>query len=461
MNAAYTDMIRHLDELDVVLVKKGFPPTSPWWRETFRRWYASGRRQLTVRAGRRGGKSSSLCRLAVIEALYGEHDVPPGDVGVVAVVSTRRNEALERLRTIRAILDALGEKYTAKVESIELHDHPVVFTVFTASIAGVSGFTAIFVLCDEVSKWRDASSGVNPANEVIGSIRPTLLTQRNAKIVLSSSPMGKKDAHALEYAQGETSLQIVAYAPSWIANPSVTEEDTHVLEPNPLVWAREYAAIPQDEDEDSIISGAMLDRQTRATGCLVPDERHHYTAHLDFRSDEWVLAIGSLTDGNVRRIDRVHAWGGAFPKWKHVARALKPYGIKHVFCPDFAEASMREAAREAEVGLASSDWTTAILASAYEELRTLARGTLLDLTADEDVRTALLGIRAHGTGYDVESPIAPCVAMLISALRAPPKPLPLTPAQEDESFKVQYLADREKARKRLERLQPKILRFRR
>lgn len=457
MNAHCANILEKLDEMDVALQKKGFPATSDWWRGTFRRWYTSGKRQITVRCGRRGGKSSSFCRLAVCEALFGDHAIPPGDVGVVAIVSTRRTEALERLRTIRAILDALGEKYTAKVESIELHDRPVVFSIFTASIAGVSGFTGIFVLCDEVSKWRDASTGANPAHEVIGSIRPTLATQRNAKLAISSSPMGKKDAHALAFADGETALQCVAYAPTWVANPSVTEEDTHGLEPNPLVWAREYEATPQDEDEDSILTSVMLDPVTRKTGTRDADERHTYAAVLDMRTEPWALAIGSLTDGSIRRVDHV----ATCASFIEVLVALDPFGLKHVYCPDFAETSMREAAQRAGVGIATEPWTSARLGDLFEELRTLAQGGKLDLPAFDTVRAALVGIRARGAGYVVDSNLAPAIAALVSKLRAPPKPLPLTPQEEEDAFKAKYLTDLEKARKRAERLGPTVLRFRR
>lgn len=440
-------ILQRLDELDIVLTKKGFPPISDWWRNTFRRWYTLGKRQLVVRCGRRGGKSSSLCRLAVVEALFGEHAIPPGDVGVVAIVSARRTDALERLRTIRAILDALGEEYSAKVESIELKSKPVVFTVFTASIAGVSGFTGIFVLCDEVSKWRDASTGANPAKEVIGSIRPTLATQKNAKLVLSSSPMGKYDAHALSFADGETSLQCAAFAPTWVANPTVTEEETRGLEPNAIVWAREYAAIPQDEDEDSILSSVILSKVTRATGAVSRDDRHAYVAVLDHRSEPWALSVGCMTDGDVRRVVLARTCS----TFDDVYFALAPYRLKHVYCPDFAEVSMREAARKAGVGLIASPWVAATLGDAYEELKTLAQNERLDLPASDEVRAALVGIRARGAGYVIDSSLAPCIAMLVSLLRAPPKPLPMTAEQEDIMFRAEYLANMAKERKRAAR----------
>ena len=65
-------IVTRLRALDRALVANGFPSTSPWWSATLERFYASGKRQLVLRCGRRGGKSSTLCRVGVAEALYGE-----------------------------------------------------------------------------------------------------------------------------------------------------------------------------------------------------------------------------------------------------------------------------------------------------------------------------------------------------------------------------------------------------
>jgi hypothetical protein len=94
-------------ELDALLVSRGWPAISPWWQETIERFYESSKRQLVVRVGRRGGKSSTLCRVAAVEAIYGAHDIPPGDVGVIPIVSVSRDEATQRLRTMRAIFDEM------------------------------------------------------------------------------------------------------------------------------------------------------------------------------------------------------------------------------------------------------------------------------------------------------------------------------------------------------------------
>lgn len=49
-----------LATIDRALTSKGFPPLSPFWRETFGQFLQATKRQLVCRVGRRGGKSSEL-----------------------------------------------------------------------------------------------------------------------------------------------------------------------------------------------------------------------------------------------------------------------------------------------------------------------------------------------------------------------------------------------------------------
>ena len=238
-------VIGRLDALEAALAATGFPPLSPWWRDVVTDFYLSDARQLVLRCGRRAGKSSTLCRIAVLEGLYGEHDVPPGDVGIVGCVSVNRDESASRLRTIKAILDALGVPYRERDGSVELTRRRVVFKSFAATLGGVVGGTWIAAICDEVARWRDADSNANPASEVLGSLRPTLATMPNARLFLSSSPLGTEDAHAKAFDAGNSDFQRVAHAPTWLANPTLSEADCRKLEPDERIFQREYAAIPQ------------------------------------------------------------------------------------------------------------------------------------------------------------------------------------------------------------------------
>src|SRR5882762_2362674 len=132
-------IISAFSKMENALRSHGFPAMSPWWIKAFTRFYATNKRQLVLRCGRRAGKSTSLCRIAVLEALYGSHRVPPGDIGIVGIVSVSKSEADSRLRTIRAILDALQVTYKPIPDGIELTERAVAFKTFAASIRGVVG----------------------------------------------------------------------------------------------------------------------------------------------------------------------------------------------------------------------------------------------------------------------------------------------------------------------------------
>lgn len=281
--------------LDAALVSKGWPPLSPWWQYTLTRFVESNRRQLVLRVGRRGGKSSSLVRFAVAFALsFDVSQIPPGDVGVIAFISTRQDEASQRLRTIKSALDAINVRWRPIDGGVELVGRPIAFKVFPASIAGVSGFTAILVVADEVSKWRDAESGANPATDVLAAVRPTMATQSAARMILSSSPLTNDDAHARAFDAGDTDHQITALATSWEANPTITEEQTRRDEPDARVWAREYAAIPQ-----SSVLGAFDGDAVKRAFCHPRHNGLARRAHL-------------IIDASSGRVDRFTA---AIVKW--------------------------------------------------------------------------------------------------------------------------------------------------
>lgn len=215
--------------LDEKLVVRGFPPLSPWWREALTQFYASGKRWFVARVGRRGGKSSTLCRVAVAEAVWTERDLPPGTIGVFSIISVDMAEATDRIDTIEQILLALGytrlnegvpESRTEFVRTLKLgrprivmqdsQGHPIEFRVYPATISGVSGHTSIGSLCDEAAKWRDEKTSANPADQVLKSLMPAMSTQRAAHLFLVSSAFSTIDRHHDAITEGDTERQFVA-----------------------------------------------------------------------------------------------------------------------------------------------------------------------------------------------------------------------------------------------------------
>lgn len=300
MKPKLSPILEHLDALEGALVSAGFPAMSSWWRSTLAEFYGTRRRQLVLRVGRRGGKSSTLCRVAVLEALYGDHKIPPGDVGIVGIVSVTRDEAGQRLRTIRAILDTLHVPYTPTAESITLANKPIVFKVFACTSASVVGGTWVCAIADEVARWRDEKSGANPATEVLGALRPTMATQKTARIFLSSSPLGNLDAHAVAFDVGTSAFQQVSFAETWVAHPAISESDSHGLESNPHIWAREYAARPQ-AGERAVFSPEDVARafEPRLT-------RHHETIARAVVMDQ---SSGKIDRWTYALVERIHDAG--------------------------------------------------------------------------------------------------------------------------------------------------------
>src|SRR5690349_11903298 len=55
------------------LLAKGFHRIPPWWRQELERFVRSGHRRWVVRSGRRGGKSTMLCRLSAAIVTFGAY----------------------------------------------------------------------------------------------------------------------------------------------------------------------------------------------------------------------------------------------------------------------------------------------------------------------------------------------------------------------------------------------------
>ena len=370
-------LLDRFDRLDRLLVVSGFPPADPWWRAKLERFLKSGRRRWVLEVGRRGGKSSTLCRLAVVVGLFGNWSVPPGDTAVVAIVSVAREEAAQRIVTIEAILTALGVGYEKRGMEIHVPERRLKFSVRTCSTTGTIGFTAVMIWADEAAHWQSADDYANPAREVMANLRPTMATQPTAFEVMCSAPWDKENYHYELMQLGDTDAQLTDHAATWEANSTITEQQTHELEPDPKEWARAYAAIPSETVNADWFSIA-LDRAMAEPRCVEPVLSWvRYTVAIDpaFSRDHFGWAIISSRTlppiaEKERRLTRVHAAGA----WKVDRSPLEmavrvrdelciPWHVASdglnpgVFTDQFEGHSFSELARQAGVALHVVPWT--------------------------------------------------------------------------------------------------------
>ncbi len=237
--------------MDAKLVKAGMHGLTPFWRKTLERWYShSTAKTLVARVGRGGAKSHTAVKVAVAEVLFGDWQVPRGEIHYFAFVSLGKDEAAQRLTLIKQILSILGVTFDAAGDSIVLPSpSPLVgqlgFRVFACQIGSVSGFRCIGYSADEAAKWENADHSANPATEVCASLDAMCITRPDARRLIISSPWGESDLHYELFERGDQREQVVAYAESWVANPGITRAQCEDAARGDLkTFTREYQAIP-------------------------------------------------------------------------------------------------------------------------------------------------------------------------------------------------------------------------
>lgn len=225
---------------------KGFHGHTAYWDGRGERIYLhpTARRDIE-QVGRGGIKSGTALDFAATEMVAGDWAVAPGERHYFAWVSENVEEAAQRPRQLETKLKALGIPCEHVGNTVELVGLPIGFKAFACRVGAVSGFRCIGFVADEMAKWRSADDGSNPAREVVASLRAMCITHPEAREWHISSPLSKLDYHYEQYAQGDNEIQVVSNAPSWIANPGITEQQTRAAERDLRIWAREYAAIPQ------------------------------------------------------------------------------------------------------------------------------------------------------------------------------------------------------------------------
>jgi hypothetical protein len=371
------------------LTRAGFPAISPWWLAQLHAFIcppkgddgnaAMRRSSFVARVGRRGGKSSTMARLAVAIATAGEHGIPKGDVGQLVFVSVSRDEAAARLRTIAEILDALGISHRMRAaDEIELTDRPILFRVLAASWRTAVGFTGLALFCDEVARWRDADDGANPASQVIAAMKPSLLTTKGW-LFLVSSPLANVDFHAEQFDRGTTDDQVVAHAASWVANPTITEAETHALERDRRLWAREYGAIPQPAidgvfDPDDVVAafrkGPALDSMQRV---IVVDPSSG-------KRDMWAAGVCGIDldreDKNYLVFDQVRWWDPAQAKAlgadgivATIAAIAREHGITRIYGDQRDSFTLKSLVQSHGLYFHELPWTSTSKPQAVERLR--------------------------------------------------------------------------------------------
>lgn len=223
----------------------GVKPCSAWWRKGIGDWLDAYENNQVLElwgcVGRGAAKSTALYKLALFFMLFGDFEVPPGEVHYAIVLSRVKEEASKGVDIIDRWLTLLGIRHRLAGSVIELQDYPRGIRVVAASVAATSGFRAFFVGKDERSKWAAEGSVELDAEEVDTSAAAMTATHALAPIVAFGSAWGITGAFYDAITKGSDENRVsLGPTPTWVAAPHITEASTKKKEKNPKRWAREY-----------------------------------------------------------------------------------------------------------------------------------------------------------------------------------------------------------------------------
>lgn len=257
----------HLGDIDTRLsVLPGWRPMAPFWARTVAGLYLARPDIAIGRVGRRGGKSSTWCRVAVAECTSGTWTIPPDDVGVYTIMSADKDQAKARVASCIAVCNALQIEHEPTTFEVRFPVHQTAIVVKTASVKGAVSSTCIGAILDEMALWQD-ERGANPAATILDMLMPSFATQPGAFPMLLSAPWTTRDPHAVEYdREGDGRFRF--HGATWEANPTLTEEACRRRSRTEAEFLRQYAARPLDADGGFAFPSAMI---ARAMGIDLPD----------------------------------------------------------------------------------------------------------------------------------------------------------------------------------------------
>jgi hypothetical protein len=364
---------------------------SPFWIKTIARAYFFKKPQNVWRVGRRGGKSSSISRVAVAELAFREWRLPGGTTGLFAIMSAIKDNADMIRKTMQEILAELGIDHKMKYDDIVLPGQNVMARVCTASEKAVRAPTCIGAICDELAFWG-AEDAKQSGHVVLKALRPTMITT-DGILWMISSPNSAYDAHYEAFERGSTPHQTAFYAPTWIAHPALTEERTHAAEPDAVCWEQEYKAIPMASGESKFFPATAIDDACIPRVIDILDDTLAVAAGADlgFRRNSCAIVIARAarrtSDGATHfeaKFDREWVPGSAYLRpgevLSEMAEIAQEHGVDTV-CSDlhYVE-TLREHLDRVEIPLTDFPNQQSAIVRAYVRTRVLLTSGCIDLS---------------------------------------------------------------------------------
>jgi hypothetical protein len=392
-------------------------PSSPAWRSVVKAVYGTplddeelalfrtlsgldsppdgGADEFLAVVGRRGGKSETIARVAVFEAIHGGHQVAlaPGQTALIPIISPLREQSQEilgfvrglaKLKQVRRFVDGEptrdGVRFTTGIE----------VRVTTADAVSVSGPTVVCAIRDEFAKFPDDSSAM-PDRVIDDSLRPSLAplagAPRRRMIGITSAFIKSGVAYETDrncFSKPDADV-LVARGSTEQFNPSIDREwlAKQRKRVGRHVYEREYLAEWADAISEGWFGVEVVDKCVDVdVEFRDPEPGIKYVVAIDqaFAGDLFAVTVahGEQRSGKLPLlvVDYVTAWKpphkGALDVDRCVERVkgiCDEYVVSTVLCDQHCYHPLEKLFGEAGIDLVQRAWSATGKAPTYREVR--------------------------------------------------------------------------------------------
>jgi hypothetical protein len=305
-------------------------------------------REFWADVGRRGGKSEMSGALAIYQALFPQHRLSRGEVGMVLVIAGSRDQAKVVFNYARGILDAspvLRKEVAAVTQSEITLRNGIVIAVHSNSFRTVRGRTLVAAIFDEIGFWRDESSAT-PDVEVYRAVLPALATTNGILIGISTPyrKLGLLYQKYRDYFGVDSDDVLVIKGSTQTFNPTLSDATIaaqKAADPTAAIseWDAEFRADIASLFDDELIEAAIEHGRPLE---LPPSGTGYYKAFCDASGgvghDSYTVAVGHKQADHFI-IDVVRGTVGKFDPQevtRQYAQLLKEYRVGTVFGDNYA-----------------------------------------------------------------------------------------------------------------------------
>ncbi|MQY57100.1 hypothetical protein GH140_02775 [bacterium] len=349
--------------------------------------------------GRRSGKSDKIASsIALYEACSREHQLTPGQTGVVMVVASEiRRQAKIVYKYIRDKLrrsPILSKMVRSITRDAIFLTNGIEIQVYPCSIGKVRGVSLVAFIADEVAHWK--VEGIDVDQDVLDSARPGLDFPYSKMIKISTSYMMKgaifQDFKQF-YAKPNDDVLVVSGSTKLFRPDYSDRKLEKIKKRNPALYDREYLA-HFSADMASMYDPAMIDKAVNKDRPqeLTYQKKHDYKCFVDCAGgggkDSWAYAVGHNEKQRVV-VDLVRSHTPKFNPDEVTAQCcklLKTYKIGRVCGDKFSGDYASSAFEKRDVRYKRSEKTKAEL---YLEAESAFNTEQVDLPSKEPLVTQL------------------------------------------------------------------------